>query len=166
MGYEPRAGHQILTSARPIFAVISLAALISFWVCRGENRGSAVQAAAMQRERGSRAMIDLPKRGGSMLSIGRAHCTKVIKSYGTATEMGWRDRQTPRWVPSGVVTSSLAPELSITMHVRGGVARVHQLGSWCTWRFSACSSPIQAKRRSPQRGSSCHVKSVPLSIIS
>ena len=41
--------------------------------------------------------------------------------YGAATEMGWRDRVTPRWVLSGVVTSSLAPELSIGMHIAGGM---------------------------------------------
>ena len=41
--------------------------------------------------------------------------------YGAATEMGWRDRVTPRWVLSGVVTSSLAPELSTGMHIAGGM---------------------------------------------
>ena len=41
--------------------------------------------------------------------------------YGAATEMGWRDRVTPRWVLSGVVTSSLAPELSTGMYIAGGV---------------------------------------------
>ena len=40
--------------------------------------------------------------------------------YGAATEMGWRDRVTPRWVLSGVVTSSLAPELSTGMYIAGG----------------------------------------------
>ena len=62
----------------------------------------------------------MPKRGGSTLSFNRVECTDTMALYGTATEMGWRDLLRSRRVLLGHLTSSLAQDLSIGMHMVGG----------------------------------------------
>ena len=164
--YEMHRDRRSPTSRHTAFVVVQPAALISFWVCRGENHGSAVQADAMHGERGRRALIEMPKWSGSVLSSARAECTNATKSYGRRAKRCTVYRARPPQTPRHPLACSTAHGLSAGMYITGGwrqrIIRARPIPADVLPAFGRRSGN-QDRQEWP---STLHVKRVPISQIS